>query len=100
MGSWRIAVPSAMARASEIDRLHLGIGFDLRRSTLLEDAPVVHDRDLVRHPQGDVEVMLDDDVADMLGQAAQQRNEMAALDRREAGRRLVEQDDARRTGER
>ena len=50
--------------------------------------------------QRHVEIMLDDDVADMAGQRAEDRDQVAALGRRQPGRRLVEQDQARRAGQR
>ena len=54
--------------APEIDVLNLGVGLDLVGRAFLEDPAVVHHRDVVRDPQRHVEVVLDDDVADMVRQ--------------------------------
>ena len=58
----------------------------------LKMAAVVHHRDPVDDAQRDVEVMLDDDEADVRGSASQQRDQLAPLGRRQPGGRLVEQD--------
>ncbi len=50
--------------------------------------------------QRHVEIVLDDDVADMFRQRVEDGDEVAPLGRRQAGRRLVEQDEARRAGQR
>ena len=86
--------------ASQIDLLHLRVVLDLLRRALLEQPAVVHHRDIVGDAQRDVEVVLDDDVADMARQRLQDLDEVAALGRRQAGGRLVEQDEARRAGQR
>ena len=66
----------------------------------LEDAAVVHHRHPLGHAQRHVEIVLDDDVADVGRQRVEDRDEVAPLGRRQAGGRLVEQDEARRAGER
>ncbi|WP_192181716.1 hypothetical protein [Mesorhizobium amorphae] len=71
------------------------IGFDLLRRAFLEQAAIVHHRDILRHTQRDIEIVFDDDVADMLGQRVEDGDEVAALGRRKSCRRLVEQDEAR-----
>ncbi len=86
--------------AAQIQFLHLGIGLDLVRRAFLEDAAVVHHRHALDDAQRDVHVVLDDDVADMGGKRGQDGDEIAALGRRQARRRLVEQNEARRAGER
>ena len=86
--------------ASEIKLLHFGIGLDLLRRAFLEDAAIVHHRHALDDAQRDVHVVLDDDVADMRGQRGQDLDQLAALGRRQARGRLVEQDEARRAGER
>ena len=53
-----------------------------------------------RHSQRHVEIVLDDDVADMVRQRVEDRDQIAPLGRRQSGRRLVEQDEARRAGQR
>ncbi len=70
------------------------------RRAFLEDAAVVHHRDALDDAQRHVHVVLDDDVADMGGQRGEDRDQIAALGRRQARRRFVEQDEARRAGER
>ena len=85
---------------SEIDRLNLLVVLDLVRRAFLEDAAVVHHRHIGRHPERDVEIVLDDDVADMRRQRVEDGDEIAPLGRRETRRRLVEQDEARRAGQR
>ncbi len=84
----------------QVDRLHLGVVLDLVRRAFLEDAAVVHDGHALDHAQRDVEIVLDEDVADVGGQRPQERDQLAALGRREPGRRLVEEDEARRARER
>ena len=86
--------------ASEIKLLHLGIGFDFAGQAFLEDAAVVHHRHALDHAQRDVHVVLDDDVADMRRQRGQDLDQLEPLGRREPCGRLVEQDEARRAGER
>ena len=81
-------------------RLHLGVGLDRLRRPFLEDAAVVHDGHALDHAQRDVEIMLDDDVADVERQRPQDRDQFAAVGGREPGRRLVEQHEARRARER
>ena len=60
----------------------------------------MHHRHALDDAQRDVHVVLDDDEADVAGQGRQDLDQFAPLGRREAGRRLVEQDEARRAGER
>ena len=86
--------------ASEVEFLHLGIGLDLVRLAFLEDAAVVHHRHGLGHPQRDIHVVFDDDEADMGRQIGQDRDEVAPFGRRQTRGRLVEQDEARRAGER
>ena len=87
--------------ASEIDRLDLGVVLDLVRRAVLEDAAVVHHRHALGDPQRHVEVVLDDDIADV---ADGSDVRIATRSRRSVGDkpggRLVEQDEARRAGER
>src|ERR1700677_3650680 len=87
-------------RASKIKLLNLWDGFDLRGRAFLEDAAVVHHRDAFDDAQRDVHVVLDDDVADMGRERGEDGHKVAALGRRKAGRRFIEQDKARRSGER
>src|SRR4029079_5251124 len=84
--------------ASEIDVLYLAIVLDLLRCSLLEDAAVVHDGNALDYPQRYIEIVLDDDVADMGWQCPQDRDKLAALARRKAGGWFIEQDEARRAG--
>jgi hypothetical protein len=86
--------------ASEIKLLDLGIGLDFLRRPFLEDAAIVHHRHALDDAQRHIHVVLDDDVADMAGQRRQDFHQLAALGWRQAGGRFVEQDEARRTGER
>ena len=51
-------------------------------------------------PQRDVHVVLDDDEAHVAGQVRQDLDEFAPLGRRQSGRRLVEQHEARGSCER
>jgi hypothetical protein len=60
----------------------------------------VHHGHPVDDAQRDVEVVLDEDVAHVRRQRAQQRHQLPALGRREPGRRFVEEDQARRSGQR
>src|SRR5262245_4731755 len=99
----RDAVGSRMAasmRAAEIKLLHFRIGFDLFRPPLLEDTAIVHHGYAFDDAQRDVHVVLDDDVADMLRQGRQDFDQLLPLGRRQAGCRLIEQNEARRAGER
>src|SRR5437763_6705538 len=90
---------SAMTRP-QIDALDVGVGLYFRRGAVLEDGAVVHHRHLPDHAKRHVEVMLDDDEPDMRWQRVQDLHELAPLARRKPGRRFVEQDKARRAGER
>ena len=60
----------------------------------------MHHRHALDHAQRDIHVVLDDDVADMRRQRGQDLDQLEPLGRREPCRRLVEQDEARRAGER
>ena len=84
----------------QINRLHLGVVLDLLRRAFGKDAAVVHHGHKGRNPQRDVEIVLDDDVTDIGGQRVQNGDEIAALRRRQARRRLVEKDKPRRARER
>ena len=66
----------------------------------LQHAAVVHHGDRLDHAQRDVEVVLDQHEAHVRRQRAQQRHQLAPLGRRQAGGRLVEQDQPRRAGQR
>ena len=84
---------------TEIQLLHFGIRLNLARRAFLEDGPlciIVTLDDAER----DIHVVLDDDVADVARQRGEDRDQIAALMRRETRRRLVEQNKARRAGER
>src|ERR1700751_3968461 len=89
----------AMGR-SEIDRLNLVVVLDLLRAPFLENPTVVHDRYMGGDPQRDIEVVLDDDIADVSRQGLENGDEVAPFGRRKAGRRLIEQDEARGSGQR
>jgi hypothetical protein len=84
----------------EIELLHLGVVLDLLRRAFLEDPAVVHHRHALRDAQRHVHVVLDDDVADVARQPVQDRHQLRPLGRRQPRRRLVEQDEARRPGQR
>ena len=86
--------------ASEVEFLDLRIVLDLVREPFFEDAAVVHHRHPLGDAQGDVHIVLDDHVADVIRQPGQDFDQLAPLGGREAGGRLVEEDEARRTGER
>ena len=86
--------------AAHVDRLHLGVVLDLRRRACAQHPAVVHHRDPRDDAQGDVEVVLDEDEAHVRRQHRQQGDELAPLRRRQPGGGLVEQDQARRAGER
>ena len=60
----------------------------------------MHDGDALDHAQRDVEVVLDQHEAHVRRQRGQQRHQLAAFGGREAGCRLVEQDQPRRAGQR
>ena len=51
--------------APEIDALHVGVGLDFFRRAMLVDGAIVHHRDPIDDAQRDVEIVLDDDEADM-----------------------------------
>ena len=59
----------------------------------------MHHRHALRDPERHIEVVLDDDVADVRRQRREDIDEVAPFVRRQAGGRLVEQDEARRAGE-
>ena len=86
-----------MARP-EIDRLDLLVVLDLAWRPLPEDATVVHDRDIGRHSERDVEIVLDDDVADVRRESVEDCDEVTALGWRQSGCRLIEEDKARGAG--
>src|SRR5258708_33887018 len=86
-------------RRSEIDGLNLFVVFDLLRSALLEDAPVMHHRHVARNPQRDVEIVLDDDVADMRRQHIEDFDQIAPLRRRKTGGGLIKQNEPRPTAQ-
>jgi hypothetical protein len=67
---------------------------------VLQDVAVVHHGDPLGHAERDVEVVLDDDVAHVDGQRREEEHQLAPLGGREPGRRLIEQEEARRTGQR
>ena len=75
--------------ASEIKLLHFRIRLDFPRRAFLEDAAVVHHRHALDDAERDIHVVLDDDVADMARQRGEDRDQVAALIRREARGRLV-----------
>ena len=61
-------LPKSTMAASKIEFLDLAVRFDFFRFALLEDPSVVHHRDAFNDPQRNIHVVLDNDVADMLGQ--------------------------------
>ena len=61
----------------EIDGLHRGIVLDLLRRAFFENPSIVHHRHIGRDAQSDVEIMLDDDIADMGGQSVEDFDEVA-----------------------
>src|SRR5271156_4393431 len=85
---------------SEVNGLNLLVALDLFRRAFGEDAPVVHHRYIGRNAQGHVEIVLDDDVADIGWQRVEYGDEIASLRRRQTRGRLVEQDESRRAGQR
>ena len=60
----------------------------------------MHHRHALDDAQRNIHVVLDDDVADMRRQRGQDLDQLEPLGRRQPGRRLVEQDEARRARER
>src|SRR5882757_9081665 len=86
--------------AAHIDRLHLGIAFDLAGGPVLEDAAVMHDGDALDDAQRHVEIVLDQHETHMRRKRGEERDELAPLAWREASRRLVEENETRRAGER
>src|SRR5262245_40772953 len=99
MSLGRATKRSAMA-ASEVKFLHLVVGLDLLRPALLEDAAVVQHGHALDHAQRHVHVVLNDDEADVLRHRGEDLDQLGALLGREAGGRLVEQDEAGRAGQR
>src|SRR3984957_8647544 len=85
---------------SEVNGLNLLVALDLFRRAFGEDAPDVHHRYIGRNAQGDVEIVLDDDVADIGWQRVEYGDEGASLRRRQTRGRFVEQDESRRAGQR
>src|SRR5262245_4975135 len=85
---------------SQIDGLYLEVIFDFFRSPLLEDATIVHHGHARRYFHRDVEVMLDDDVADMVWKLSKNCHQVSALARRKSRRWLVEQNETRRARQR
>src|SRR6516162_9899187 len=83
----------------EIDGLDFFVVLDVLRSALFEDAGVVHNRHVGGDAQGDVEIVLDDDVADMGRQRVENGDEIASLRGRKSGGRLVEENEPRRAGQ-
>ena len=61
---------------------------------------VMQHRDVLGDAQRHVEIVLDNDEADMVRQRVEDGDEIAPLGRRQSGRGLVEQNEARRAGER
>src|SRR5207302_8535702 len=91
---------TASRLTAHIDRLHLGIALDLGGSPVLEDPAVMHDGDALDDAQRHIQIVLDEHETHMRRKGAEQRDELAPLARREAGRRLVEENEARRSSER
>ena len=87
------------APASEIDRLDLVVVLDLLGAPSLKIAAIVHHRHISRDSQCDIEIVFDDDVADMRRQRVENRDQFAPLGGRQSGRRFVEQDESRRAGQ-
>src|ERR1700744_5073155 len=85
---------------SEVDGLYLLVVLELLRRAFREDAAVVHHRHEARNSQGDVEIVLDDDVADIGRQRVENSDEIASFRRRQTSGRLVEKDESRRARER
>ena len=83
-----------------VDSLHLRVVLDLVGRTVREDTSVVEHGDAIDDAKGNVEIVLDQDEADVGRQVAEQRHQLGALAGRQAGGRLVEEDEARRAGQR
>src|SRR3954449_1146725 len=77
--------------APEVELVDEVVGADLVGGSFHDLAPVVHHRDALGHPQGDVHVVLDEDQRDALVELEQQVGQRDALAAREARRRLVEE---------
>src|SRR5437764_11394227 len=95
-----LGVMTASRLAAHIDRLHLRIALDLGGRPVLENAAVMHDGDALDDAQRHVQIVLDQHEAHMRRKGGEQRDQLAPLARRETRRRLVEENKARRSGER
>ena len=91
---------ASVPAAAHVDGLDFGIVLDLVGRAVLEQAAIVQDRHPLDDAQRDVEIVLDQHEAHMRRESRQQRHQLAALAGREAGGGLVEQDQARRAGQR
>ncbi len=85
---------------AHVDRLHLGIGLDLGRRAVLQQTAVVHHGHALDDAQRDVQIVLDQHEADMRRQRFEELHQVGPLGGRQAGGRLVEQDQPRRAGQR
>jgi hypothetical protein len=90
----------AIAVLSHVNGLDLRIFFDLARRAVTQHPAVVHDGDALDHVQRNLEVVFNDDVADVAWQVIEQCDQFLALHRRQAGRRFIEQDQPRCAGQR
>jgi hypothetical protein len=84
----------------EINALNLRIGLDFVRTAFFEDTAIIHDRDALNNAERNIEVVLDDDIADVARERLKDLDQLAALRWRQTGCGFVEQDEARRTCER
>ena len=82
------------ATLAEIDRAHSGIAADLGRRAAHQHASAHQHHDLPGETEHHVHVVLDDQDRDVGGQLVEHVVDDARLSRRNAGRRLVEQQHA------
>src|SRR6266446_6047849 len=105
---WRIMLspyPAWTSRTSsivgpQVDLGHAGVLADLRLCALSEHTALVEDDDALGQRQRDVHVVLDEQERHVAREAVDHGGHRGGLGRRQAGRRLVEQQDARPRGER
>src|SRR6185295_15354113 len=94
------ATKRAATAASEVKFLHLVVGLDLRGRAFLENAAVVQHCHALDDAQGHIHIVLDDDEADVLRHRGKDLDQLRPLRGRQAGGRLVEQDETRCAGQR
>src|ERR1700678_4395647 len=89
---------SDMDFITEVDAAHFRVGGDLSRRAHAENSAGDQHRDALRKPEHQIDIVLDEQYRDIVGQTGDHREDLPALLLRNAGRRFVEQQDFRPRG--